>query len=669
VRPALGARPGSLPSSFLSDASTAPDCTLPLSRTGDVWHAHVLALPRSGVRYAYRVAGPPGGGEPGSRWHPQALLLDPYAPLVAGRDVFADASRPAGAGRFSGTFDFDAPPFDWQGVQPPRTPPADVVVYEMGVRSFTSDASSGLPAERRGTYLGVVDKIPHLLSLGVTAVELLPVFEFDELEFARDRASPRAHMVNVWGYSTVAFFAPMSRYGTPGGGPARAARDFKTMVRELHRAGIEVYLDVVYNHTAEGGDGDPYVLSMRGIDAAQYYLTDPGAPPGQQFRNYSGCGNTVSCNGAPGRKLVLDSLRHWVQEYQVDGFRFDLASAMTRRHGDGEPLPAPPIIRDIALDSVLSRCKLIAEPWDCGGLFQVGSFPAWERWGEWNGLWRDTVRRFWRGNPGQKAGLATRMAGSADLYTAHGRQPTASLNFVTAHDGFSLADLVSYSAKRNGANGEGGRDGCNDNDSWNCGVEGPSSDAGVLELRGRMMRNHALSLLLSVGMPMLLMGDEYGHSKGGNNNTYGLDGPLNDFQWGQLEGARDGLFRFFAAAVAFRRAQPVLRRDAFLQPSEVSWHETEWGNSESRFLAWTLHGRGGAGSLYIAFNAHGFPITELVLPPPPHGCAWGRVADTSLPSPRDFDGAAAKRVGATYTIAPHAALLLLAVPAAPQAKL
>lgn len=649
--------------SFLDADSASPSASYPLRRSGDVWHGALRGLARSGVRYAFQVAGD-GGWESGSRWTPEAYLLDPYAPLVAGRSSFGDTSRPACPGRFQGTFDFDSAPFDWQGVQPPAIPETQLVIYEMGVRHFTGDESSGLPTPLRGTYLGVVDKIPHLLQLGINAVELLPVFEFDELEFQRIQ-SPRSHMVNVWGYSTVAFFAPMSRYGTQGAGPAQAAFEFKTMVRELHRAGIEVLLDVVYNHTAEGDDTDPYTLSMRGIDHREYYIVDPAKPPRQQIQNFSGCGNTLSCNGTVGKQLVLDSLRHWVREYHVDGFRFDLASAMTRRPVDGAPLDAPPVIREIAMDAELRRCKLIAEPWDCGGLYQVGSFPNWDRWAEWNGKWRDTVRRFVRGDAGQKAALATRMSGSADMYAVNGRTPCASVNFVTAHDGFSLADLVSYNGKRNGENGEQGRDGCNDNESWNCGAEGASSEEGVVSLRARQQRNFQLALMLSQGTPMMLMGDEYGHSKGGNNNTYGLDGRLNNFQWGALQqpGGAEQL-RFFAAATHFRRGSALLGRSSFLQPAEVTWHEQHWDDTESRFLAWTLHAPAGQGSLYVAFNMHGFALTDLALPAPPQGCVWGRVADTSLPSPRDFDALASKLVGATYTVAPHAALLLRAETAA-----
>jgi isoamylase len=306
--------------------------------------------------------------------------------------------------------------------------------------------------------------------------------------------------VNVWGYSTVNFFAPMSRYGT-GAGAAAAAQEFKTMVRELHRAGIEVILDVVYNHTAEGDDKDPYVISMRGIDHKEYYIVDPGRY--QQIMNFSGCGNTVNANGPAGKQLVLDSLRHWVTEYHVDGFRFDLASAMTRRPVDGTPLESPPVIREIAKDPVLARAKLIAEPWDCGGLYQVGSFPNWDRWGEWNGKYRDVLRRFIRGVPGQKPALATRLSGSADMYAVNKRRPYHSLNFITAHDGFSLYDLVAYNGKRNDANGESSNDGSNDNESWNCGAEGETQDGKVNALRGRQMRNFHLVRICAAGMAFL----------------------------------------------------------------------------------------------------------------------------------------------------------------------
>ena len=649
--------------------TTTPSWTFPLQRSGDTWHTALRGLPRSGVRYAYQVAGQ-GGWETGDRWYPDTLLLDPYAPLVTGRDVFADKSKPPGPGRFMGTFDFASPAFDWQGVQSPGHSEADLIIYEMGVRHFSGDPSSGVGAAKQGTYLGIVDKIPHLVELGVTAVELLPVHEFDELEFQRLAGNARAHMVNTWGYSTIAFFAPMSRYGTPGAGPAQAAVEFKTMVRELHRAGIEVILDVVYNHTAEGDDTDPYVLSMRGIDNKEYYIVD--TQQFHQIRNFSGCGNTLSCNGPIGRQLVLDSLRHWVTEYHIDGFRFDLASAMTRRHGDGAPMEAPPVIRDISKDPVLSKCKLIAEPWDCGGLYQVGSCPNWDRWAEWNGKWRDCVRRFVRGDPGQKKELATRMAGSADMYAVNQRKPYHSINFVTAHDGFSLADLVSYNAKHNEANGEQGRDGTNDNVSWNCGVEGPTNDAAVLDMRGRQMRNFTLALMLSQGTPMMVMGDEYGHTKGGNNNTYGLDGAINNFQWAALEQRRGDLFRFTAAAIHFRRSSSVLGSNTFLTPADVTWHEQHWDDMDSRFLAWTLNARAsdgpaGEGSLYVAMNMHPFQLVDVPLPTPPAGCEWHRVADTSLPSPRDFDDTAAKAVGATYTIAGHATLLLRA--SRPAAKL
>ena len=507
------------------------------------------------------------------------------------------------------------------------------VIYEMSVRHFTADPSSGLAPQLRGTYAGLAARIPHLLALGITAVELLPIFEYDELELQR-LPNPRQHMTNAWGYSTISFFAPMARFGTQGAGAAAASAELKACVRELHRAGIEVLLDVVYNHTAEGDDTEPYSTSLRCLDCQEYYLLDRSSGKAL-FRNYSGCGNSLNANHGAAKRLVLDSLRHWVNEYHIDGFRFDLASALTRG-ADGAPLTAPPLIREMSSDPVLGRVKLIAEPWDCGGLYQVGSFPNWDRWAEWNGRYRDDVRRFIKGDAGAKPSFATRLAGSADLYAVNKRKPSDSINFVVAHDGFTLADLVSFNQKRNQANGEGGRDGCNDNDSWNCGVEGHTADEGVNALRARQMRNFHVALMLSQGTPMVLMGDEYGHSKGGNNNTYGIDGPISWFQWGGsgLEGAANGFFRFYAGLMHFRQRHPLLGRATFMSPSDITWHESNWSNSESRYLAFTLHSRGGsgAGSLFVAFNAHSFAIDPVPVPTPPKGFHWSRVVRSPLDS-------------------------------------
>ncbi|KDO81054.1 hypothetical protein CISIN_1g0039772mg, partial [Citrus sinensis] len=379
-----------------------------VNKTGDIWHICIEDLPRSEVLYGYRVDGPRDWHQ-GHRFDSSIVLIDPYAKLVEGRRHFGDAS--AKLSKFLGTYEFESLPFDWgDNYKLPNIPEKDLVIYEMNVRAFTGDESSGLDPEIRGSYLGLIQKIPHLLELGINAVELLPVFEFDEMEFQR-RRNPRDHMVNTWGYSTINFFSPMSRYAAGGGGPLKASWEFKEMVKALHGAGIEVILDVVYNHTNEADDANPYTTSFRGIDNKVYYMVDGTG----QLLNYAGCGNTLNCNHPVVMELILDSLRHWVVEYHVDGFRFDLASVLCRGT-DGSPLNAPPLIRAIAKDAILSRCKIIAEPWDCRGLYLVGKFPNWDRWAEWNGKYRDDLRKFIKGDPGMKGILATRISGSSDLY-------------------------------------------------------------------------------------------------------------------------------------------------------------------------------------------------------------------------------------------------------------
>ncbi|GAB4816893.1 hypothetical protein N2152v2_003939 [Parachlorella kessleri] len=694
----------------LFDQDDKPLLEAPMHKTGDVWHAVVRGLPQSGVLYGFKVAGK-GGWDTPHRWDDSKVLLDPYAKAVKGRVVFGERDsfeqfkRKTGS-VFRGTFDFEAPEFDWgPDYSRPNLPLKDLVIYEASSRT-DGDSSSGLAPGRRGTFLGLADKIPHLLELGVNAVELLPVFEYDELEFQRV-PNPREHMVNVWGYSHLNFFAPMSRFAAEGGGPLAAQEEFKELVRRLHGAGIEVILDVVYNHTVEGGDDDPYLLSWRGIDCSTYYQQDPGAYV--QMLNYSGCGNTVNANHPTTLRQVMDSLRHvgrpvatgrslallwWVEEYHVDGFRFDLASCLCR-DAKGHPLADPPLIRAISKDPVLSKVKLIAEPWDIG-MYQVGSFPNWDVWAEWNGKFRDDVRRFIRwveqqqhdegqeiqsvGDQGMKSGFATRLAGSADLYHKNNRKPYHSINFVIAHDGFTLHDLVAYNDKHNQANGEGNRDGTNDNFSWNCGVEGPTDNAAVLALRARQMRNLHLALMLAQGTPMILAGDEYAASKQGNNNWYGHDTQWNHFHWDEMEKAQENGW-FYAGLIKLRRDCPLLGRSEFLTPQDITWHEDRWDDPESRFLAFTLHDRGqGCGDLYAAFNAHSFEVTAH-LPPPPKGkhepppslaklivklvCCyagrkWCRVVDTNLPSPRDFTPGGNSGVDANYRMQPYAAILLVA---------
>ncbi|URE39115.1 Carbohydrate-binding module 48 (Isoamylase N-terminal domain) [Musa troglodytarum] len=625
------------------------------NKTGDVWHICVEGLSRSGILYGYRIDGPQ-EKEQGHGFDNSIVLLDPYAKLVSGRKWFGDVANKMS--KFLGTYDFESMPFDWgPDYKLPNIPETDLVIYEMNVRAFTADESSGLDPDVRGSYLGVIEKIPHLLELGINAVELLPVFEFDELEFQRYQ-NPRDHMINTWGYSTLNFFAPMSRYASAGGGPLVASHEFKQMVKALHNAGIEVILDVVYNHTNEANDRHPYTTSFRGTDNKVYYMLD--LDNGAKYLNFSGCGNTLNCNHPVVMELILDSLRHWVNEYHVDGFRFDLASILCRGT-DGSPLNSPPLVKAIAKDAVLSRCKIIAEPWDCGGLYLVGKFPNWDRWAEWNGKYRDDIRRFMKGDCGMKGTFATRISGSADLYQVNKRKPQHSINFVIAHDGFTLYDLVSYNFKHNDANGEGGNDGSNDNFSWNCGVEGETEDVDVIGLRSRQMKNFHLALMISQGTPMMLMGDEYGHTRYGNNNSYGHDTSINHFQWKQLEERRGGHFRFFCEMIKFRHKHPILRRDRFLTKSDVAWHEDNWSNHESKFLAFTLHDDQFGGDIYLAFNAHDYYVKAAV-PSPPHKKRWHRVVDTNLESPKDFVPEGVPFSDTSYNIASYSAVLLEAKP-------
>ncbi|XP_047954383.1 isoamylase 3, chloroplastic isoform X1 [Salvia hispanica] len=621
-----------------------------INKTGDIWHICVEGLPRSNVLYGYRVDGHRDWRE-GHRFDNKNVLLDPYAKLVEGRRVFGDASNKMS--KFFGTYDFDGLPFDWgENYELPNIHEKDLVLYEMNVRAFTADDSSGLDPHIRGSYLGMIEKIPHLLELGVNAVELLPVFEFDEMELQR-RPNAREHLINTWGYSTINFFAPMSRYASNGGGPINASQEFKQMVKAFHDAGIEIILDVVYNHTNEADDEHPYTTSFRGIDNKVYYMMN--FQQNAQLLNFSGCGNTLNCNHPVVMELILDSLRHWVTEYHVDGFRFDLASVLCRGT-DGSPLSAPPLIRAIAKDSVLSRCKIIAEPWDCGGLYLVGKFPNWDRWAEWNGIYRDDIRKFIKGDPGMKGSFATRISGSADLYRVNKRRPYHGINFVIAHDGFTLYDLVSYNYKHNDANGEGGNDGSNDNFSWNCGFEGETEDPNIQALRARQMKNFQVALMISQGTPMMLMGDEYGHTRSGNNNSYGHDNALNNFQWGRLKDKKGNHFRFFSEMIKFRRSRHIFARENFIDKNEVTWHEDNWENYESKFLAFTLHEDNG-GHIYVAFNAHDY-FVEAFIPPPPQGRQWFRVVDTNLESPNDIVPEGAPGIKETYNLAPYSCIIL-----------
>jgi glycogen operon protein len=534
-------------------------------RWGDIWSVFVPGI-SAGQLYHFQASGP---WDPlrGHRFDPTARLIDPYARAMAGHFLPA-------------TDGIIRPPkcvvvdehFDWAGDRHVRRPLAETVIYELHVRGFTQHPSSG--AEHPGTYLGVTEKIPYLKSLGVTAVELMPIHEFPV-------RSPFGHEVvrpNYWGYDPIAFFAPHQWYAadtTPGA----PVRELKQMVRALHKAGIEVILDVVFNHTAEGNELGP-TLGFKGLENRVYYMLANG---GSRYRNYSGCGNTVNGNHPIVREMIFHCLRHWVHNYHIDGFRFDLASILSRDR-TGELVPNPPLVEIIAEDPLLADTKIIAEAWDAAGAYQVGSF-ANLRWAEWNGRFRDDVRRFWRGDPGTRGALATRLAGSADLYESSGRRPYHSINFITSHDGFTLNDLVSYADKHNEANGEGNRDGEKHNFSANYGIEGPTERRAVLSVRNRQIRNMLATLLLSQGVPMLLAGDECRRTQRGNNNAYCQDNELSWFDW-RLVSDHVDLVRFVQALIAFRRAQPTVRRTEFLwgEPRgpgrlpDVSWFDAD-GNA------------------------------------------------------------------------------------------
>lgn len=589
-------------------------------KTGEVWHVHLRGLP-SMVEYGYRVDG---SFEPekGVRFNSSLHLSDPYARSLATSQHWGSGypeGAPPRARLITDT------PFNWQGVTSPRTPLEDLIIYEMHVRGFTIDPSSG--AGSRGTFLGVIEKIPHLKELGVNAVELLPIHEFNECENRKKDPISQKQLFNFWGYSTVNFFSPTNRYASNEDWGA-AIQEFKMMVRELHRAGIEVILDVVYNHTAEGDQNGP-TLSFRGIDNPAYYMMDGG-----RYQNFTGCGNTFNANYPPSTQLILDSLKYWVEEMRVDGFRFDLASALTR-DPTGAPTATPALITAINKDPSLSSIKLIAEAWDAAGLYQVGSFPGEGRWAEWNGVYRDQVRRFLKGTDGHAGSFAAALLGSQNVYGKL-NNPSLGINFVIAHDGFSLKDLVSYNSKHNESNGDNNTDGMDQNDSWNCGAEGETPNRQIIQLRARQMRNFHLALMLSIGVPMIWMGDEYGHTRHGNNNGWCHDDEISWFHWNELKKEKS-FFRFYKELIRFRKAHNLLHRKAFLTPDDVEWHghsprAPNWEPS-SRFVAYTL--KHPQAPLYIAFNAH-FENAHVTLPPPPTHKKWYVAINTAAPPPEDF---------------------------------
>lgn len=617
------------------------------NRSGHVWHVFVKDL-ADDYLYGYRVDGPYDPFK-GHYFDNRVILLDPYAKRVVGETKWG-ASHPNKASQIHLGVVQPIEPFDWGQDAHPNIPLKDLIIYEMHVRGFTQDPSSGVA--NRGKYLGIIEKIPYLKSLGVNAIEVMPLFEFNETENVYVNPRSGEHLCNFWGYSTMNFFSPMGRYGTETGNPLN---EFKALVKELHANGIEVILDVVYNHTAEGNKQGP-IFSFKGFENSVYYMLAPNG----EYYNFSGCGNTMNCNHPVVREFIRDSLRYWVTEMHVDGFRFDLASVLVRSH-DGIPLANPPLIEAITLDPILANTKLIAEAWDAGGLYQVGTFPAMGVWAEWNGKYRDSVRRFIKGTDGEVGNFTTRIAGSEDLY-GKGRLPSHSINFITAHDGFTLADLVSYNDKHNEDNGEENRDGTNANDSWNCGVEGITDDEKILILRTCQKKNYHLALMVSQGVPMLLMGDEYGHTKEGNNNSWCHDTRINWFQWDTLE-KRQPFFRFYSMMIAFRKRHPVLCRSRFLGAKDIQWHGIEplnpnW-SAKSRFIAFSIHDKFNHYSLYVAFNSSFEGITVHL---PKEKAPWHQIVYTALPSPEDIvEEESAKQItGDTFTLASYSALILKA---------
>jgi isoamylase/glycogen operon protein len=579
-------------------------------RTGKVWHIQVSGIEPKTL-YAYK--------------NQHQLILDPYAKEVYTPGKWGEnhSFKPAQS-LYTPLGIISEHRFDWGSDMPPHLEEEDLIIYEMHVRGLTQDPSSGVHFP--GLFKGIAEKIPYLKRLGINAVELLPSQEFNENEYLRTYLPTKENLYNFWGYSTVNFFSPMARYASD---PFQCAAEFKAMVKELHQAEIAVILDIVFNHTAEGDKTGP-AYSFRVLDHL-YYIQDGNG----RYLDYTGCGNTVNSNHPVVADFIVNCLRYWVTEYHVDGFRFDLASALTRG-SNGAVLANPLLIQKINADPVLGNTLLIAEAWDASGLYQVGSFPLHNgRWLEWNGRYRDAIRKFIKGTPFSAGEFGTRICGSQDLYGKE-RKPYHSINYVTAHDGFSLRDLVSYNRKHNLDNGEDNRDGFDYNDSWNCGIEGPTDQPAIVKLRERQMRNFHLALMVSLGTPMVLMGDEYGHTKRGNNNTWCHDNSLNWFQWNLLETNCDFL-RFYQQLIQFRKTHPHFRRTAFLTPEDIIWHGKQPGkpNWDGLLVAYTLIDPEEQNDLYIAFNA-GPQDVEITLPQPPAKQAWHWIVNTGNLPPEDI---------------------------------
>jgi isoamylase len=642
---------------FDKEDAIEPARVIPLDprehRTYHYWHAFVPDL-TPGQIYGFRAAGP---FEPqrGLRFDHNRVLLDPYGRAVAiPKGDRRDRNNSSAA--MKSIVAKDSATYDWEGDQPLQRPFVNTVIYELHVRGFTRHPSSGVRRDKAGTYAGLAEKIPYLLDLGVTAIELMPVFQFD--------AADAPTGVNYWGYAPVSFFAPHRAYSSRQD-PLGPQDEFRDMVKALHRAGIEVILDVVFNHTAEGGQTGP-TFCWRGLENGTYYLLESDR---SRYADYTGTGNTLNANHPIVRRMILDSLHYWVREMHVDGFRFDLASVLSRDES-GAPIPNPPVIWDIESDPGLAGTKVIAEAWDAAGLYQVGSFVG-DSWQEWNGRFRDDVRRFLKGDRNTVSNLTTRLLGSPDIYGSDEREPEQSVNFVTCHDGFTLNDLVSYNEKHNEANGEHNRDGMNGNLSWNCGQEGPAESTEIEALRCRQIKNFLALLMVAVGTPMLLMGDELRRTQHGNNNAYCQDNELSWLDW-SLKERNPGLHRFVKLLIAFRSRRDVavegsrLTLNELLEQARLEWHgvalnRPDW-NEDSHSIAFTISSLRGRFVLHAMLNAYWEPLI-FELPPArsPDNPRWRRWIDTFLPPPQDISTweDAESVSGSTYVVSPRSMVFLI----------
>ena len=631
------------------------------NKTFHFWHVDVLGL-EPGMHYAVRVDGPDNVHD-GHRFNRNKVLIDPYAKGNTNNlwDRGAACGPDDNLNKSLRSVVIDTSDYDWEGDEPLRRPMAETVVYEMHVGGFTKSPTSGVKSP--GTFAGVIEKIPYLKSLGITAVELLPVFEFDETEVLRIGPNGQP-LVNYWGYSTVSFFAPHRAFCTS---PEEGTHltEFRDMVKALHKAGIEVILDVVFNHTTEGNHQGP-VINFKGFDNSIYYHLVTADR--QYYMDYSGCGNTFNCNHPVAEKFIVECLEFWVREMHVDGFRFDEGSILARGQ-NGEVMAYPPVIWAIELSETLADTKIIAEAWDAAGLYQIGYFPGY-RWAEWNGKYRDDVRRFLKGDPGIISGVASRIAGSSDLYQSSGHLPINSINFFDCHDGFTMNDVFSYNEKHNWDNGEGNNDGANDNNSWNCGVEGPTDDANIEALRNRQVKNAFTLLMLSRGVPMFVAGDEIRRTQRGNNNAYCQDSDISWMDW-SLQDKHPDVFRFFRILIQRRRNYRAVHQPRFFTGArnqrglkDMTWHGTrleqpEWNDGNSRTLAFTLAGFDGEPDLHVMMNMYWDGLDfEL---PQVEGLTWAVAIDTSAASPADIaeEGAERPVSGATYHVQGRSIVMLV----------